>query len=102
MSELTVEQIRKLSKLAKITFSQEEEQLFSQQLTQILDVVEVLQSVNCDGVEPMFSVLDYVSQRLRDDVVQQDSKKGELFCNYHQTCPNKLDVPYFIVPKVIE
>lgn len=48
--------IDKVAKLANIDLSKEEKETFGKQLTQILDYVTQVESVDTKGVEPTFNV----------------------------------------------
>ena len=85
-----------LARLARITLSQEESELFSKQLDRVLEHVALINKIDLTGLEPMahaISVFDVV----REDKPQPSLSKKEALANApHQA--NGL----FIVPKVLE
>lgn len=85
-----------LARLARISLTSEETELFSQQLCRVLEHVELINKLDLTGIEPMahaISVFDVV----REDEPQPSLSKKEALANApHQA--NGL----FIVPKVLE
>ena len=53
---LTREQVLRIAKLARIELTDKEVELFTPQLSSILDYVNVLQEVDTDGVEETYQV----------------------------------------------
>ncbi len=66
MSKLTREEVLKLAKLARLALADEEVEEFRNELSEILQYVEQLQSVNIDGLEPTNQVTGLVNV-MRDD-----------------------------------
>jgi aspartyl-tRNA(Asn)/glutamyl-tRNA(Gln) amidotransferase subunit C len=88
--------IKKIAYLARIKISQEESILLEKKLTSIMDLIDEMQKVNTDGVEPMSHALD-VNQPLRkDNITELDLRK--------KTMPlaPEVEKSLFIVPQVIE
>jgi aspartyl-tRNA(Asn)/glutamyl-tRNA(Gln) amidotransferase subunit C len=94
--KISPEKIESLSKLAKLHFDEHEKQNISQELEKILDMIETLQKVNTNGVEPLIYMTDSHTV-LRKDEIRQDITKEEALKN----APKK-DSDFFRVPKVIE
>jgi aspartyl-tRNA(Asn)/glutamyl-tRNA(Gln) amidotransferase subunit C len=93
---VTNEQVRHISRLARIAMSDEELERLLPELNNILGWVEQLGEVNTDGVEPLTAVID-VKQRLRDDVVNDGNIRDEILANAPEAQHG-----FFAVPKVIE
>ncbi len=94
-------EIKKLFKLSKITISNHEIPQFAQKLTAVMNMIDSLNQVNTDNIEPMFSVCG-AKQFLREDQVTDGQRESELF----QNVPGKeskmsQDIKCFIVPKVL-
>lgn len=53
---MTVEEVRKLSELARLTFSDEELEQFTKEFTAIVEYVGTITGANLEGVEPLASV----------------------------------------------
>jgi aspartyl-tRNA(Asn)/glutamyl-tRNA(Gln) amidotransferase subunit C len=85
-----------LARLARITLTLEESELFSKQLDRVLEHVALINKIDLTGIEPMahaISVFDVV----RDDQPQPSLPKKEALANApHQASG------LFIVPKVLE
>ncbi len=99
---ITDVELKKLQKLAKLSFTQSESEAFLQKLTSVMDMIDQLQDVDCSGVEPLRSVCDG-NQRLRLDEVTADDKSDDLFKNIPDTGSSfAKEIKCFVVPKVIE
>lgn len=93
---LTIDDIRRISNLARIDLSEEAARKLMTELNDILQMVEQIQSVNTDGVAPMPHPFGGV-QRLRTDDITEHNRRQENM----QNAPDELD-GLFLVPKVIE
>jgi len=69
MPHITAEEVKKVSRLARLQLSEQEIQLFTQQLGTILDYVQQLQRLPTDAVPPTSHVLPLVNV-LRADEMQ--------------------------------
>ncbi len=81
--KLSSEQIKHVAKLANLPVSPKEEELYSEQLSKILDYIDQLNAVNTDGVEPTFNVTG-LSNVLREDAPQESLKQEESLQNASQ------------------
>ena len=93
---LTAEDVRRIAHLARIEISEAQTQATLAQLNDIFAMIEKMQQVPTDGVEPMSHPLGGV-QRLREDVVTEGSDRERNLRN----APEQQD-GLFLVPKVIE
>ncbi|MFL5322026.1 MAG: Asp-tRNA(Asn)/Glu-tRNA(Gln) amidotransferase subunit GatC [Myxococcaceae bacterium] len=93
---LTLEQVRHVASLARLQLSAEEEALYQQQLSHVLDAVEQLKAVDTEGVEPT-SHANFGQSLLREDVVKPSLPPEKSLLN----APSKVDTA-FAVPKIIE
>ena len=87
--------ISRLETLAKLKLSDSEKEELAGDLTNILNMVEKLQEVDTDGVEPLVYMNDEVN-KLRPDQVDNMVKQAEALKN----APDS-DGTYFKTPKVI-
>lgn len=80
--------VKHIAKLANLPLSQEEEKIYSKQLTAILEYVEQVESVETKNVEPTFNVTpnknitrqDTASNSLtQDEALSNASKKKDGF-----------------------
>ena len=88
--------ILKIAKLTKVKINNNEIAELSNQLSSILDWVEILNEVNTDNIEPLSNV-SKSKLYLRKDEKNIENKSNEVLSN----APEKLE-NYFVVPKVIE
>lgn len=93
---LTHQDVARIAKLARISVNDEEIAAVGEKLNNIFGLIEKMQAVNTDGIEPMAHPQD-VSLRLREDVVTQINQR-EAF----QAVAPQVEKGLFLVPKVIE
>jgi aspartyl-tRNA(Asn)/glutamyl-tRNA(Gln) amidotransferase subunit C len=89
-------QISKIAKLARIAVSQEEKVIFAKELSKVLDVIETLQEVNTDHIEPISSI-SKANLTMRTDEYQEMLDVALIMKNAPLAQYN-----CFAVPKVIE
>ncbi|MFT4970333.1 MAG: aspartyl-tRNA(Asn)/glutamyl-tRNA(Gln) amidotransferase subunit C [Chitinophagales bacterium] len=87
--------INRLAELAKLEFDESDAKEIQINLGSILDLVEKLQEVDTEGVEPLVYMNENVGVFREDEVKQVISKEEGL-----RNAPNK-DSDYIKVPKVI-
>lgn len=88
--------VERLAELSKLEFENDEKERIKADLQNIFNLVEKLNEVNVDGVEPLI----YMNEErnvLRKDIVQGEVTKADALLN----APQK-DSDYFKVPKVIK
>ena len=88
--------VENIAHLARLHLSEAEKQEAAGSMSNILNLIDQMQSVDTDGVEPLAHAFDAV-QRLRDDVVTEDNHRDEL-----QKIAPETEQGLFLVPKVIE
>jgi aspartyl-tRNA(Asn)/glutamyl-tRNA(Gln) amidotransferase subunit C len=93
---LDLAQIRRIADLARIDVTEGEAQRVLEQLNDIFRMIERMQAVNTDAVEPMAHPLGS-AQRLREDVVVVGDERVANLAN----APAQRD-GLFLVPRVIE
>lgn len=93
--EITLDQVRHVAKLARLSLGEPQLQKFTQQLEGILEYVAKIRTLKTEGVEPMAHALP-LSNVLRDDVPQPGLPLDQVLRNAPDT-----DGPFFKVPKVI-
>lgn len=99
---ITNEEVQKIAKLARFNFSQEELNNFSYQLTEMINMIDIFNDVDCSNVEPLTSVCD-MHQRMRKDQVLYGDISDELFANLpNDKAELAKEVKCFVVPKVVE
>ena len=90
------EQIQYIARLARLKTDSEEAGFYAEQLTRIMDLVEEMNKIDTDGIEPMAHPQD-TALRLRADEVTEENLREE----YQNIAPATEDGLY-LVPKVIE
>jgi aspartyl-tRNA(Asn)/glutamyl-tRNA(Gln) amidotransferase subunit C len=90
------ELVDRLAELSKLEFNEAEKEKLKADLQGVLNLVEKLEEVNVDGVEPLIYMTDEVNV-LRKDAVKDTVTKPEAL----QNAPQK-DSDYYKVPKVIK
>ncbi|HXF47612.1 MAG TPA: Asp-tRNA(Asn)/Glu-tRNA(Gln) amidotransferase subunit GatC [Burkholderiaceae bacterium] len=93
---LSLDDVRRIAHLARIEIDDAQARATLAQLNDIFAMIETMQKVATDGVEPMAHPLGG-SQRLRDDVVTEGDDRE----NNMRNAPAQAD-GLFLVPKVIE
>lgn len=93
---LEKQDVLKIAHLARLALDDNDAEQYQHSLTSVLDLVEQMQSVNTDGVEPLSHPLE-AKQRLRDDVVTEENRREAFLANAPQT-----EAGLFLVPKVID
>ncbi|MBJ7553287.1 Asp-tRNA(Asn)/Glu-tRNA(Gln) amidotransferase subunit GatC [Marinomonas spartinae] len=88
--------VQKIAHLARLALTEEDAVQYQHSLSSVLSLVEQMQSVNTDGVEPLSNPLE-MTQRLREDVVTEGNHREEFLANAPQT-----EAGLFLVPKVID
>lgn len=93
---LDTKEIQQLAQLARININDAMVDEVAGNIDNILELVDQLQSVNTEGVEPMSHPMDAV-QRLRVDEVTENNQREAL-----QAIAPATDKGLFLVPKVID
>jgi aspartyl-tRNA(Asn)/glutamyl-tRNA(Gln) amidotransferase subunit C len=96
---LTLEQVHRVAHLARIEISDGEAQSTLGQLNEIFSLIEEMQAVDTQGVEPMAHAQD-VAQRLRADRVTESGQSAQRKA-FQEVAP-ETEAGLYLVPKVIE
>jgi aspartyl-tRNA(Asn)/glutamyl-tRNA(Gln) amidotransferase subunit C len=97
---LTPEQLQRVALLARIDVSPDELQGVTDRLNRVLGLIDQLQALDTQGIEPMAHPLDAhlsLPQRLRPDQVTEPDRREA----YQQGAP-AVEQGLYLVPKVIE
>ncbi len=89
-------EVKKVARLARLAVPDERLAAYTQNLCNILDLVDQLSAVDTTGVEPMAHPLD-MTQRLREDVVTETDHREK-----YQSVAPEVENGLYLVPKVIE
>ncbi len=93
---LTTQDIERIAHLARIRVTPADVADVQAKLDGIFKLIDEMQAVNTQGIEPMSHGLDMVL-RLRDDVVTETDHREK----YQKNAPQAAE-GYFLVPRVIE
>ncbi|MFT8812365.1 Asp-tRNA(Asn)/Glu-tRNA(Gln) amidotransferase subunit GatC [Oenococcus sp.] len=84
-----------VAQLAKLHFSDQQLDVLTGQLASILDLVETLNEVDTEGVEPTYTVSNNVNV-LREDLAVKSGQKVALLANAPETQDGQIKVPAII------
>ena len=93
--EVSAEEVLHMASLSRLKVDEEELRLFCRQFSQILEHMNILASVDTEGIEPCYSPVFY-SAPLREDYMDNKRTSKEILANAPET-----DGQYFIVPRII-
>lgn len=93
---INIEEITHIATLAKIGISTTEAEQLSQNLNNILRMVQEMESVNTDAISPLSHPLE-LRQRLREDRVTEGNRLNVL-----QNLAPQAEAGLYLVPLVIE
>lgn len=105
--KISPEEIYKIAHLAKLRPSAAECDLYASQISEIVEYVQQLEAVDCEGVEPLAHVLDLMNVT-RDDKVADSLPKSEVMANAPILIDSEdrnsraSDGDYFLVPEVLK
>ena len=88
--------IEKIAHLARLEIDPDDVPAYARNLSGILGLVEQMNQVNTEGVQPMAHPLR-MTQRLRDDEVTETNQRDK----FQQIAP-QVEAGLYLVPKVIE
>lgn len=91
---ITIKDVEHVAKLARLELTEEEKELYTKQLGDVLKYVDQMNEVNTSNIKPMAQVVDMVNV-MREDVVHYEQTKEELMAN----APEK-ENGFFKVPKI--
>ncbi len=96
MSTLDKSDVEKIAFLARLGIEEQDVSEYAVNLSNILEMVEQLDSVDTDDVKPMSHPLDAV-QRLRADIVTEVNDRENL-----QAHAPEVEQGLYLVPRVVE
>ncbi len=88
--------IEKIAWLARLSISEADIPNYIHDVSNILDLVEKMNSVNTDNIEPLSHPLE-ITARLREDKVTEVDQRA----HFQEIAP-AVDNGHYLVPKVIE
>lgn len=91
---ITIKDVEHVAKLARLELTEDEKELYTKQLGDVLKYVDQMNEVDTSDVKPMAQVIDFVNV-MREDEVIHDISKEELMKN----APEE-ENGFFRVPKI--
>ena len=93
---ITIKDVEHVAKLARLELTEEEKELYTKQLGDVLKYVDQMNEVDTSNVKPMTQVIDFVNVMREDVVTNGDGSKATL-----ANAPEANEYG-FIVPKTVE
>lgn len=93
---ITPEEVLKIAQLAKLEISESELDQYALDLSNIMSLVDQMNKVDTQGIEPMAHSQDVI-QRLREDKVTETNQREKF-----QSIAPCAESGLYLVPKVIE
>ena len=91
---ITTKDVEHVAKLARLELTEEEKELYTKQLGDVLKYVDQMNEVDTSNVKPMSHAIDFVNV-MREDKVVYEHTKEELMAN----APEE-ESGFFRVPKI--
>lgn len=91
-NNITKKDVEHVATLAKLKFNDEQLEKFTDQIEDIIDLVDTLNEVDTTNVEPTFNVTDQLN-RMREDVAVRSNDKEALLANTPETENGFIRVP---------
>ena len=95
MAEITKDQVKYVAHLARLTFTEEEVEVFAKDLGDIIGFAEQLNELDTDGIEETTHVLD-ISNVLRKDEVRESLSREDALKNAPSQQDGQVKVPKVI------
>jgi len=83
----------KLSRLCRISCSEEEKKKFSKSIEDILSYVRQLQEIDTEGVPPCLTVLETLTNQLREDIPEEPLSRDLFLANAPSQVGGMIRVP---------
>ncbi|HLS07462.1 Asp-tRNA(Asn)/Glu-tRNA(Gln) amidotransferase subunit GatC [Lentibacillus sp.] len=96
MADISKDDVKHVANLARLAITEEEADMFTDQLSSIIEYAEQLNELDTENVEPTTHVLDLKNVLRKDEPKEWISKEEAL-----KNAPDKQD-GYFRVPSILE
>ncbi|HLR61961.1 MAG TPA: Asp-tRNA(Asn)/Glu-tRNA(Gln) amidotransferase subunit GatC [Lentibacillus sp.] len=96
MADISKDEVKHVANLARLAISEEEADMFTDQLSSIIEYAEQLNELDTEHVEPTTHVLDLKNVLRRDEPKEWISQEEAL-----KNAPDKQE-GYFRVPSILE
>lgn len=92
---ISIDEVRHMAYLSRLAITEEEEQIFARQFSQILEHMSVLEKVDTENMEPLYTPLQE-NELTRPDIAINLRTQAQILSNAPET-----DGEYFIVPRIV-
>ena len=79
---ITIKDVEHVAKLARLELTEEEKELYTKQLGDVLKYVEQMNEVDTSNVKPMTQVIDFCNVMREDKVVQEIFESRITYADY--------------------
>lgn len=93
MSEITIDEVRRIAALAKLAITDEEAKKFTKELDEILGYFRKLESVDTTGLQPTYQVNGLSNATRKDEIVDYGSSHDDLMGNAPKVHDGQIEVP---------
>ncbi len=93
---LTAADVKKIAHLARLNMSDTDVEVYSKQLSSILEFVEQMNKADTTGIEPLAHSIE-IAAPMRDDQVSETNQRAAF-----QAIAPQVEAGLYLVPKVIE
>lgn len=95
MGVISKKEVEHVAQLARLTFTEEEKEMYTEQLNSILNFAKKLEELDTTGVPPTSHVLD-LHNVVREDKVRPSLPVEEVLKNVPEHADNQVKVPSII------
>ncbi|MGO4889732.1 Asp-tRNA(Asn)/Glu-tRNA(Gln) amidotransferase subunit GatC [Anaerobacillus sp. MEB173] len=92
MAQITKDQVKHVANLARLSITEEDAEMLTQQLGAIINFAEQLNELDTEGVKPTTHVLD-VKNVMREDVVKESLPREDVLKNAPDHQDGQVKVP---------
>jgi aspartyl-tRNA(Asn)/glutamyl-tRNA(Gln) amidotransferase subunit C len=92
MSRISIDQVKHVAHLARLAITEEEAEMFTKQLDQIISFAEQLNELDTENVEPTSHVLD-MKNVMREDIPQKGLPIEDVLRNAPDSKDGQIRVP---------
>ena len=93
---LSTEEVTYIARLARLKTEPEEAEFYAGQLNRIMELIDQMNRIDTDGIEPMSHPQD-TTLRFRDDVVTATNERDR-----YQSITPEAESGLYLVPRVVE
>ena len=95
MTKISSSDVRKVAKLARLELTEDQIEIYTSQLEDILSYVDQLQEIDTQGIPPTTRAVEVVNS-MREDIVEDNSTREDIL----KQAPHR-EGDFFRVPKIL-